>query len=447
MKAGYSRRTPSPEESELERRRREFHALERRLAKLEHELDDLREEIGEFEKIYAEKMAIRLRELDQLKQELARVVAAAGSSGGEKQPGPRQCSAPGDGEQEREEIPRMQTGTAGREWSESIRDLYRKVAKAIHPDLAGSEEERKRRQKLMAEANRAYAAEDRVTLRAILEEWELSPEAALAVGTAGELALLTRRRARLEERLRSVEREIARLRNTEIYRLIQRVEEAKWRGRDIIADMAAKLDDDILALCRVLNRSRRGPGPETPAEPPLETAYRTVRFPGDRPLGTLFVRERASGNFLDWKRLGEAQGDVAVPAGKSLRLDIREGGAAAGIDLLASLAPDDLQACFLYGAGDDDLTHILRLAGLEELYLAGDGITGEGLLHLLELKRLERLYLYDTRVSDAGLVCLRHLPRLRSVTLCNAPVTDAGVNRLRLALPSCRVVTLQSGRR
>ncbi|WP_236685622.1 leucine-rich repeat domain-containing protein [Geobacter pickeringii] len=119
----------------------------------------------------------------------------------------------------------------------------------------------------------------------------------------------------------------------------------------------------------------------------------------------------------------------------------------ANMDLLAALGTDDLQACFLYGASDDDLTHILRLTGIEELYLAGNAITGEGLVHLLELKRLERVYLYDTRVTDAGLVSLRHLPRLRSVTLCNAPVTEAGVNRLRLAAPSCRVVTLQSGRR
>lgn len=443
MNAGYSRRTPSPEELELERKRREFHALERRLAKLEHDLHDLREEIGEFEKLYAATMADRVRELDQLKQELARARSEAAGTGERRRYGLR------DEEPEPEDVPRVETGTVGTTRSESIRDVYRKVAKAIHPDLAGSDEERKRRQKLMAEANRAYAEEDRVTLQGILEEWELSPEAAVAVGTAGELALLTRRIARLAERVRAVERESARLRGTEIYRLVQRVEEAKWRGRDIIAEMAAKLDADILAACRILNgldRPLRPAPPETVPEPPVAMAYRTVRFPAGPSLGTLFVRERNSGNFLDWKRLGEAVGDVAVPAGKALRLDVREG-EVAKLDLLAALGPDDLQACFLYGAGDDDLTHILRLTGIEELYLAGDAITGEGLAHLLELNRLERVYLYDTRVTDTGLVSLRHLPRLRSVTLCNAPVTEAGVNRLRLAAPSCRVVTLQSGRR
>lgn len=449
MKAGHQR-TPFPEEFELERKRREYHALERRLVKLEHDLDDLREEIGDFEKLYAAKMANRLKELDQLKQQLARARAeAAGGTEQKGSEGERLRYGLRDEEPEQEEIPPVRTGTAGTARSESIRDVYRKVAKAIHPDLSKGEEERKRRQKLMAEANRAYAEEDRVTLQAILEEWELSPEAAAAVGTAGELTLLNRRIARVVERIRAVELETARLRNTELYRLVQRVQEAKWRGRDIIAEMAAKLDAEILVACRMLNEFGRGRTAPEPAAAPVEaaaTAFRTVRFPADRSLGILFVRDRNSGNFLDWKRLGEAAGEVAIPAGKALRLDVREGGVA-DLDLLAGLGPDDLQACFLYGAADDDLTHILRLSGIEEVYLAGEGITGEGLVHLLELKRIERLYLYDTGVTDAGLASLKHLPRLRSVTLCNAPVTEAGVNRLRLALPSCRVVTLQNARR
>ncbi|GLI38527.1 hypothetical protein KI811_10245 [Geobacter hydrogenophilus] len=450
MKAGY-KRTPTTDELELERKRREFHALERRLARLEHDLEDLREEIREFETLYSVKMADRIRELDQLRQELAKARSEVsgsqtGDAGGGRHYGFR------DEEPESEYIPRVKPGAVATGKSEGIRDVYRRVAKAIHPDFAGSDEERKRRQKLMAEANRAYAEEDRVTLQAILEEWELSPETAVAVGTAGELALVTRRIGRLVERIRGVELEMARLRNTDLYRLTLRVQDARWRGRDIIAEMASRLDAEILATCRALNglgRERRSDNaPEavsvTPS-PPTGT-FRTVRFPADRLLGTLFVRERNSGSFLDWKRLGEATGDVAVPAGKGLRLDVREG-AVADLDLLGTLQADDLQACFLYGIADDDLTHILRLTGIKELYLSGEGITGEGIVHLLELKNLERIYLYDTRVTDAGLASLKYLPRLRSLTISNAPVTDGGLDRLRLALPGCRVVILQSGKR
>ncbi|RNC69204.1 MAG: hypothetical protein ED859_08285 [Desulfuromonadales bacterium] len=450
MNTGH-KRTPSAEELELERKRREFLALERRLARLEHDLEDLRDEIRDFEGIYAAKMAGRLAELDQLKREMARAQAEAARDA-EQQDGTTERRRYGlrDEEPEPEEIPRVKAGTVEAGKSEGIRDVYRRVAKAIHPDLAGSEEDRKRRQKLMAEANRAYAEEDRVTLQAIMEEWEVSPEAALAVGTTGELALVTRRIARLVERIRSVELEMARLRNSEIYRLIQRVQDAKWRGHDMITEMAAKLDADILAACRRLNelgRSRKTVEPDVaqPATPP-PGAFRVVRFPANRPLGTLFVRDRKSGSFLDWKRFGEAAGDVALPAGKGLRLDVREGGAS-DLDLLGTLGADDLQACFLYGVADDDLTHILRLKGIEELYLSGGDVTNEGLLHLLELKNLERLYLYDTQITDAGLACLKYLPRLRSLTLSNAPVTEGGLMRLKLALPACRVVILQSGKR
>ncbi|WP_306535717.1 hypothetical protein [Geobacter sp.] len=450
MKAGY-KRTPTTDELELERKRREFHALERRLARLEHDLEDLREEIQEFEKLYSVKMADRIRELDQLRQELAK--ARAEDAGGQTDDaGERRHYGFRDEEPEAEEIPRVKPGTVATGKSEGIRDIYRRVAKAIHPDFADSDGDRRRRQKLMAEANRAYAEEDRVTLQAILEEWELSPETAVAVGTAGELALVTRRIARVVERIRGVELEMVRLRNTDLYRLIQRVQDARWRGRDIIAEMSSRLDAEILATCRTLNgldRGRRSDDtPEAALAPPTPPAdsFRIVRFPADRVLGTLFVRERNSGSFLDWKRLGEAVGDMAVPAGKGLRLDVSEG-AVADLDLLGTLQADDLQACFLYGVSDDDLTHILRLTGIAELYLSGAGITGEGIVHLLELKNLERLYLYDTRVTDAGLACLKYLPRLRSLTISNAPVTDGGLDRLRLALPGCRVVILQSGKR
>jgi len=50
--------------------------------------------------------------------------------------------------------------------------LYRDVAKTIHPDLSPDEGERKRRQELMAIANKAYAEGDRKTLEDILYEWE-----------------------------------------------------------------------------------------------------------------------------------------------------------------------------------------------------------------------------------------------------------------------------------
>lgn len=450
MRTGYHR-IGTPDHQELERKQREFHALERRLARLEHDLEDLREEIREFEQLYTDKMADRINELDQLKAELSRIRRQAAMAGeeegaaageGDEHRGERRSEGC-DGETETE-IPRVKPTPPDPGQGESLRDVYRRVAKAIHPDLAENDENRRLRQKLMAEANRAYAEEDRVTLQAIMEEWEAGPEMAVVVGTAGQLALVNRRIERVVERIRAVERETAKLRNSDIYRLVQRVQEARWRGRDIIAEMAAKLDAEILAVCRQLNEAgqtrTRSDMPPEPSQAPL----RTVRFPADRSLGMLYVRDLRSGSFLDWKRLGEAMGDVAVPAGKTLRLDVREGDAA-GLDLLGTLSPHDLQACFLYGAGDDDLTHLLRLIGIEEIYLSGSGISGEGLVHLLELKGLERLYLYDTSVTDAGLMVLRHLPRLRSVTLCNAPVTEHGIDRLKLAHPACRVVVLRSG--
>ena len=56
--------------------------------------------------------------------------------------------------------------------SESLKKLYREVAKAIHPDLTTDEKERVRREKLMAEANLAYGEGNEAKLQSILSEWK-----------------------------------------------------------------------------------------------------------------------------------------------------------------------------------------------------------------------------------------------------------------------------------
>lgn len=441
MRAGF-KNTYSPRGEELERKRREFYALERRLAKLEHDREDIREEISDFEAIYTARMVDRIAELDNLKQELAKSRAEKTREQDTANRAEQQQESAGDDDAETiGASARIKVQPVSMDRAESIRDIYRKVAKTIHPDLSRNEEERKRRQQLMAEANRAYAEEDRVTLLAIMEEWELGPDFAF-ISPNGELNLITRRIARITESIRALEAEIARLKNTDLYRLILRVQEAKRQGRDVLAEMAAKLDADILAACRKLNETART---RQTRETAPDESFRVVRF-AENPVGTLYIREKRSSNFLDWRKLGDAVGDVAVPAGKSLRLDVREG-AAAELDNLDHLNPSDLQACFLYGATDAELSHILRFKGIEDLYLSGTGITSEGMIHLMELNGVERLYLYDTAVTDPGLFCLKYLTRLKYLTLCNAPVTEAAVNRLKLFLPACRIVNLHGGRK
>lgn len=433
----YRNRYTSFEQHELESKRKEFHFLERRLVKLQCDLDDLRDEIADFEQIYADEMSDRITELESLEKELGRVAGREYAHDGtdhETFHGEQQKSS-----QEREKSRGGVTEAPRPAPAESLKDVYRKVAKAIHPDLSRDESERTKRQVLMAEANRAYAEEDHVTLLSLLQECAADVEHFRE--RMSERTVLDQRITAFRERIRVVEAEILRLKGSDLYRLVQKVRQAKNLGKDIIAEMAARLETDILAACRKLNRARQSRSEEGTAA----SGIRSVTFLPDRSVGYLYVRNALSRNFLDWRKLGEAIGSLAVPLGSSLRLDVAQG-RVANLDLLSALSATDLQGCYLYGVSNGDLAHVLRFRGIEELYISGDGMSAEGLIHLLQLPAVERLYLYDTQIGDEGLVYLKYLKRLRYVTFCNSRVSEAGLQRLKGSLASCTIINLPTGR-
>jgi hypothetical protein len=142
---------------------------------------------------------------------------------------------------------------------------------------------------------------------------------------------------------------------------------------------------------------------------------RFVRFPSSHTMGALFVRRIfAESDYAPWESVGNAQGVVAVPVGKELRLNVTPQ-ASTDLSPLAALHPDDVQY----------------------LQLSSTRVNNAGLAHLSKLSGLRVLWLYDTAVSDAGLVHLRSLTGLRVLNLRSTLVTTAGVDALQAALPHC----------
>lgn len=161
------------------------------------------------------------------------------------------------------------------------------------------------------------------------------------------------------------------------------------------------------------------------------TDSRIIHFPSDRSMGMLYVLDSNrvdTSSYDDWEPLCEATGDVKVPAGKALRLDLSKD---AGEDLspLSALEPDDLQMLFCYGVEmvDDEFKHLSGLTGLQELYLRDTGILGTGLKHLARLNSLKRIRVDNTHVGDNELAYLSNLPSLESLNLWLTPTTDAGM--------------------
>lgn len=204
----------SPEEEELQRKSAELAASEADLLQGELDLATLHAELKNFEREYQQVIGTRYAELERIEQQIAEYMAYL-ELGNDFTP------------------------------SEDLKKLYREVAKLIHPDLTTDPAEKIERQKLMAEANQAYEAEDIEKLRSILRTWKSRPESVQGEGVAAELIRAIRKIAQCRDRLRAIQEEIAAIKQTELYQLQLAVNSAKENGESLLAEMAQEIDEQI----------------------------------------------------------------------------------------------------------------------------------------------------------------------------------------------------------
>lgn len=433
----FRNRLKTPEEIELGLKRGELSSVLRQLEEHENVFFALRAEIRVFEQRYEQVLGGRISELEDLEWQLngllgrgdAIAAETAGDDEGFAQFRNRTDLLDDEGEPERH-VPQK-----------SLKNLYREVAKAIHPDLAADEEDRLRRQELMAVANHAYDVGDRKALEDILCDWEQGPELISGMDVAMELVRVIRQIARARQNIHAVQLQIEELKLTDIYRFKQRVDEARADGIDLLAEMSATVDLDIMKIKKRLTLLR---GEEQEREeqspPPLET--RLIRFPEDQNCGALYVRRAGSVDYRDWQRLGTARGVREIFLEQALRLDVK-GKTELETRFLESLLPDDLQALFLYDIDDSAMVHLSHLIGLQELYLSNTAVTDQGLLQLMPLRGLRRLYIYHTAISDVGLYYLSGLTDLKWLTCSGTGITFAGMEKFRQMLPACKAVSFE----
>jgi len=437
----FRNRVKTPEEIELEKKRGELQGLKERCTSLEAAYAALKSEIRSFEHIYESALGGRIAILEDLEWQLNGLLDNTDDVA------PITSTASNDAfayfhhrtdllddDVEGELDPKSPPA--------NLKSLYRAVAKAIHPDLAPDEEQRLQRQELMAVANHAYEVGDRKVLEDIFYEWEdKGPEPVSELDVALELVRVIRDIARVEQNLHALARQIDELKATDIYNFKLRVDESSFDGLDLLAEMAAALDLDIIkAKNRLAVLRGDADEPKEPGRAPLET--RIIRFPAAAPCGTIFERSKSSVDFRDWHRIGLARGAKEVFLDKSVRLDVK---CIPGVplDFLGTLQPDDLQALFLYDADNHSLEHLSHLIGLEELYLSNTAISDGGLRLLGTLRGLKRLYIYHTAITDFGLVNLMHLTGLKTLTCSGTAVTEEGLERFRQLLPGCKVVNFK----
>lgn len=239
-----------PEEEELARLRARLADLQDELADRELDLATRRRELTDFQTRYLVIVGTRLAELDQREAQIAALLAA-------RQPSPeaeREAEASAARARESAEALgddpdalRQAAAEAPREIPEDLKKLFRKVAKAVHPDYAADDDERPLRERAMAEANAAYETGDVDRLKAILADWENRPEAVPGEGTGAELVRVIRAVAAVEARIAELAAEIASCGEGSLAALFAQAQEAHAEGRDLLEEMAGDVESRLAA--------------------------------------------------------------------------------------------------------------------------------------------------------------------------------------------------------
>lgn len=236
---------PTPEESYLAKKRAELAPLEAILAQRELELATMQVELREFEGRYLRTVGARYTELDQVEAQIAEVKAQLNPNDEKAREQAERARAQAEESAEATESASKQEPLHKFSPSKTLKRLYLELAKLVHPDKFPDEGEKARQHILMARVSKAYEEGDEEALQAILNEWENSPESVKGEGVAAELVRVIRKIPLVENRLKTIEKEIQSFEASDLYKLRSKAEEAEREGRDLLKEMESQVTNRI----------------------------------------------------------------------------------------------------------------------------------------------------------------------------------------------------------
>jgi hypothetical protein len=241
-----ARTNTKPEDEELDKKRLELARLGSELADRESHVATLRAELAAFERRYLRIVGTRYAELDEINAQIAEQFSQRRMKDEQAQRAARQAREQAN--ESRSTVEAHASNERAKDLpSHELKSLYRQVAKQVHPDLSSDPEDRKLRQRFMAEANRAYESGDVGRLKRILEEYESCPEAVYGEGVGADLVRIIRKITQVRRRLTEIEQEIQELVGSELAKLKVKAEEYEKQGRDLLAEIAEQVDRHIAA--------------------------------------------------------------------------------------------------------------------------------------------------------------------------------------------------------
>jgi hypothetical protein len=233
-----------PEEKELVRLEADQAELKEQVISAELALETIKTETARFQHRYYQSVGLLYAELDQIEAQIANIrveraphdTTLKAHARAAEQQARQSAEEAGLGEAQPKPPPVIEAG---------LKMAYRQAVKLMHPDLAITERERQRRTELMALVNLAYERGDKKAIDNLIEDFGHDPETIVGEDIGSRIVKVIRRIAQLRCRLGEVQQEIEVHKQTEIFKLRDRIEKAEAIGDDPLGDLAQKLMKEI----------------------------------------------------------------------------------------------------------------------------------------------------------------------------------------------------------
>ena len=234
---------PSPEEIELAKKLAELQVLETALVQKELELATLNGELAAFNSRYLHRVGRLFAELDEIECDVAESQAglnpqdpaAVNGATQARQRARESAWAVNEARQVAEEF----------KPTDELKQLYREAARRFHPDRALDDEDRARRNEIMAKINVAYQNNDLAALQRLVAEVGHLPDEIKGEDVAAKLIRAIRRTAQIKSRMAALDAEIAGIKSSDIYALKLKVESEEAAGGDPLGELARQVTQKI----------------------------------------------------------------------------------------------------------------------------------------------------------------------------------------------------------
>lgn len=244
----------SPLQAELESLRAKLARRREYMDLLELELTNTRGALQEFTALYNGRIGPLEAHQQRLQRQLDELTAdQAPPSTDWRGARPRRFgstgAAEGDGQEPEPDLPfkrRAAPTSQDVNYERRVRDLFRRLAKRYHPDLAQDDEQRKWHEDIMAEVNQAYSAKNLQALEALDQRMELEME--ISPTPAVELARLTVELRQLETLIFDMEQTIRELDLSPAMQMRTELRTDQEDGRDSLAALEREMRSRIAAL-------------------------------------------------------------------------------------------------------------------------------------------------------------------------------------------------------